>query len=365
MSVTVCFKITIRIYYHIALAHLYHEEGLMRINKTSSIVRSTARAREPSVYAKIHDDYIRKILNHTEEAIRVMDASGRVVIYEPIEHSLIERTPNQFIIEEWFAGTDIKGMVDVHPELIDENPQRLNQGIQIQHVIKYSDLAGLPDGIYLEEVHLHISLASQNTVLGHPRFSEDTKTKISLIPGAVIAVEILDPRRSTEILYANISGVVYRVVPKRFPTPADEGVLIHIKDSATNVIETFAYDLTEFTEGNGRHGIRLYLSELAAIADEREEGKEELLKLQNDLRKRKEKIFEDGKKAGIAFIEADAKKRIDEATKNADEKLARAQELAATARQTKQNDWTNIILNVLKIGGGSLALYKLYKLQQK
>lgn len=332
----------------------------MHIRKEANIIKRNSKIRDQTIYGDVKDDYVRKILNHTTKAIRVVDASGRSKVHDPIPRPMYDVPTNRVIIEEWFAGIDIEDMVDVPKDIVNSLPYLLDQGVLIQHAVDLEDLQEMLDGIYLEEVGLHISLAEYNCKAGHPRFSTDMKTKLDSMSGTVIAIELLDPRCCTGTMYANIGGVVHTVLPKRFPTPSDEGILIHIKSSTSGSIITYAYDTEELLNGSGKHGIRLYLTELEAEEDIREPNKEGLVKLQNELRKRKEAIFNEGRQSAID----DARNAAESVHKSADEKLKKAEEALAAARAAKLNDRTNLVINLLKVGGAGLGLYKLIQLQK-
>jgi hypothetical protein len=113
-------------------------------------------------------------------------------------------------------------------------------------------------------------------------------------------------------------------------------------------------------EGPGRHGIRLYKNELDAKDDHREPAKDQLIKLQTELRGRKEKIFNDGKQEGIT----ESRRDLEGILKQADEKVKKAEEIMHLARETKMKDRTNLAINVLKLAGAGIGIYKLYTLQK-
>ena len=313
----------------------------------------------------VEDDYIRKIINHTDKDIRVADASGRITIHGPVSYLGYDLPKNALIIEEWYAGSVIDGMIDVPPDTRPRFNAAIDNGVLLHHVIELEDLVALPDGIYLEEVNLLISLDDHGVKDPHPRFSTDLKIAMRGMRGTLVGIELLDPRKSLSTMYANINNEVYTVVPQRFPTPSEEGVRIHIKNGGSNKVTTYTYNLEELVEGVGRCGVRLYSGVLEAKEDKRNAEKDTLVKLEEDLLKRKKELHDEGRREGFSEAEAKYKEHMNVVTKTAEEKMSRAEELVASARSSKVNDNSAIIINALKIVAVSLGIYKLYQMQKK
>jgi len=211
-------------------------------------------------------DYKRELRNTTDHALRVVDASGRTQILSPIARTQFGKSDGYFTVKEKLLGRDAGSYLDI-PKL--DPPTGAETWIEIKTAVDACTVLQSTNGMYIEEVGLHVSTVDSRSRTTHPRFSANPFKQLKDKRGAGLSLELLDPNCQYATYYANVGGVVFTVIPQRSPVPSEDCLRLTRWDGRSGDAVTTKTDVMKALTGEGEHGIRLYQTSIDAKADVR------------------------------------------------------------------------------------------------
>lgn len=297
--------------------------------------------------------YRRKYINRTGITIVIVDGNGTIEYVEPERAALNDPTRGRFTIVEEYTEADHSRLVEcgIPYEDIDAMQHRnggIVYGFHIRHAYSYELLAESDGGIYDECLGLFIALSTDVDQVKHPRFSQEMRVRMDERHTLGIMVEILDPRRVWPNMFVKLGGIVYVIKPTRDPTPAQEGVLITLRDSVTGKLEQHLHSVEELIEGGGKYGIRLYRNRFDAKEDNRDPDRAELEAMRRAFIEERDKHDKKVKEAAKAEAYREKEQEFEKERKAYKEKFRKFEEESDKRHREKMKDKSTFFTYFMK-----------------